>query len=387
MIDRHYTPGHLAVRLLDAIPNAARVRALFDPTCGEGALLKAGHRRYGPQVVRLGADTDEVALKRLRQSDPDVVVGRADIFSPRSRAASRAWSDAKLHRGLWVILNPPFSFRGGGGVRQTDSGGSGANYLSPAVAALEAVSIDLPLCEGFVCVVPEGTMHNLRDQAAWRRIRSTFDLEVVDVLEKRSFAPAIANVVLIRGVRVEASGGRRSESSDLWLSRNANRKVVEWKPPAACRCTTVVRGTMPSSVIASLGDGDSLEVVHSTHLGGSVRGRMVDEQPSTRRAVSGPAVAFPRVGPSPVGRLRVLVEGFRYLPSDCVFVVKTAAPESIDALHSFLQYHAEQLADLYLGTGARHLTTTRLRQFLTDGGFSPAVGNLSGHAPECRLQE
>lgn len=103
LADVHYTPLEIALEMADQL-NINNNVTIFDPCCGEGALLKAIRRKYPWHKLRfIGFDIDNDALyKCMKDSEiglnaMDSVYQNHDIFD---------WEGN--YNADYIIMNPPF---------------------------------------------------------------------------------------------------------------------------------------------------------------------------------------------------------------------------------------------------------------------------------------
>jgi hypothetical protein len=347
-VDRFYSTDSVADELLMSIPSAD-ASSFFDPAAGEGALLSAARRRF-PRARLLGADSDRVTLKRLSASEPDWFLGVANVLNPRSLSASPVWAEASREAALWVLLNPPFSFRGGSGVRIVTDGEE--RTVSPAAAFVWHVMQRLPGTAGLAAIVPEGALYNTRDRIVWEHLETEHKISVRSTLGARSFRGVVVNTAIVTVERHEGLKPTPLSASNLP------------GPASACVCVEVIRGRVPNKPVACQ-DADGVRFLHSTDLNSGVT---TDRMAPAHLATVGHLVLMPRVGPRSSEHVSE-VSGPVVL-SDCVLGVRAIAVDSRLALAQWVKTSAPQIDALYYGTGARHLTVARLIDTMRTAGWN-----------------
>lgn len=343
MPDKHYTPRAVADRMVEAALERglpAQGRAV-DFAAGEGALLEAAAKHLDYKMF--ATDIDVRTVHALKQRYPEWTVGRCDIFSSRSRAASGAWAaarDADL-----VLLNPPYSYRGGG-LRKIAISGE-ALWASPASCAF-LLGAHLVRQGGVVIgVLPANARRGEKDAAVWAALATKGAIEPLETLSRGTFAGEFATTEVVRWVK----GGRTRGLEPV--ARPAASK-------AECRCLELVRGTLPVHGLASRQPGTT-RFLHTTDLrDGSIEASGL--RAAATHATPGPFVLIPRVGVPHRGKLVA-----RLTPavlSDCLLALRPVQPEQVDLLLRELSQDIGGLRALYSGTCARYVTTKRLSAYL-----------------------
>ena len=278
-MDTHYTPSALAASLVQAA-STLRPQLVADLAAGKGDLLLAAEHAW-PTARFVATDIDPKAVRRLRQLWPSWTVGRCDLRNARSRRSCAALKNLRNSVSL-LLLNPPFSCRGG--TRFSVTTASGPVYASTALSFL-LLAMDYLAQGGYVaCILPLGCLHNEKDRGAWKQVESRFQVDVIDHCSIRTFPGAAANTVLVRL-------SPRHPSAPIPPCPAVLEPTVAHK-----FCVSVIRGCCPTHDMRP--DKNKPPLVHYTDLrNGRVRlnGRLGF---GTYRCVTGPAVLLPRVGNS-----------------------------------------------------------------------------------------
>jgi tRNA1(Val) A37 N6-methylase TrmN6 len=110
LLDNFYTPPVLARDILTYAPSIDPKR-IADFAAGDGALLLEAQRRW-PQAELIATDLDRCAIRRLTRKLPQIEKEQCNFIDERRRLRSKLLSRAKGTICL-VVMNPPFSCRGG----------------------------------------------------------------------------------------------------------------------------------------------------------------------------------------------------------------------------------------------------------------------------------
>ncbi|QNO38177.1 hypothetical protein H4J02_03880 [Protaetiibacter sp. SSC-01] len=248
-----------------------------------------------------------------------------------------------------MLLNPPYSFRGGSGVA-IELAGTRLS-VSPAAAFVWRVIEELPNLSGIAAILPEGVLHNIRDRPVWAAIEREFAVSARVSLGARSFRGAVVNAVLVTIDRTDS------------LVKAGRSAHLGRAPLGVCNCVEIVRGRVPVRVADQGGD---TPFIHSTDLAGAV----VLGKTGGNRALATPGhlVLFPRVGPRSAGRTR-MVDGPVVL-SDCVMALRLRDRNSAIRMLEWLRASSDALDSEYHGTGARHITVEAVGTLLRAAGWN-----------------
>lgn len=345
-MDRHYTPRELADSLLTN-SDQFDPETVVDVTVGRGELLSAAERKW-PQAALIGTDIDRTAVDWLRTNRPSWDVGRCNILSTRSRSRSGPLRRARESDRTLLLINPPFSVRGG--TKTTVQFNGSQVSCSPAIAFL-LIGLDLVGESGEArAILPEGSLFSERDSAAWQVIDGSWKRSTVAVNAPAAFPGCVAKTVLLRLTRADRTRRTRSSACRRLDSANAGVGV------------RVVRGTFQMHQLDRTADGPVL--VHSTDLAHHLvvlNGRRGHGQ---ARTATGPALLLPRVGAITKSKLALLPAGTNVMLSDCVMALETHSAADAEALLKLFKRRFAFLQRHYRGTGAPFITLGRIRDFL-----------------------
>ncbi len=345
----------------------------IDPCAGEGALLDAVGERFGANCPILAADIDEQNTKFLRNTNPTWTVGTADALSARSRRSSRPWKSARSDGIAIAVLNPPFSYRGGGGASLQY--GQFAGRVSPAAAVLGAILTECPPWFGVWALMPTGILTNQRHRKFWSEVSTHWNVNLLENIDSGAFATARAQVSLLA-----VTPRIRARRNPAQAPRILSRQVVLRQADQTCVCVDVVRGRVERHRKLDR-TVESHPYLHTTDLTqAGIRGPL-PPAPATL-ATQGNYIILRRIG-RPTTPLLYVNNGCAYVLSDCLFALRPLAASQIRTLSQTLSANVPALSELYGGTGASHITQKDLQALLVTLGFNARLVKASDAPRPC----
>lgn len=350
-IDAHYTPEWLAQEAVSRV-RSNRPRIVGDIAAGEGSLLLEAERRW-PRAHFIATDVDRTAVRQLALLHPDWSVGRCDFLNAKSRAACHALSAQKPFSLL--LLNPPFTCRGGTRYTHTTTDGR-VLHVGAAMAFLLTGLNYLAKNGEALAILPAGSLHSMKDSAAWEYLRRHYTVDVIGTWDKSAFPGCAATSALVH-LHAKSSG----KPSPL--------QRAKLTPGSRVIGTTLVRGTCPIHAAPPSADGPTL--VHTTDLQESKVVLNGHRGFGQHRCIRGPAVVIPRVGQFSPKKIALFELTKNVMLSDCVIGMKAKSEAHARRLHQLLLKNSAHLQRCYVGTGAPFITLGRLQAALKAIGVSP----------------
>lgn len=346
--DAYYTPDDIATEMLAMAGGEPRI--VLDAAVGDGALLRAASRRW-PSARYVGFDVDQQQLRRTKAKHPEWSIGRVDMFSERSRAASSAWRSMREAVDL-IVLNPPFSYRGGYSIPVVFEG---VRFPLTPASAFVALSLSRLSRRGqLLALMPAGVLENERDEGFWAALSSGCEVKILGSFSRNAFRGARTKSVLV-------SVSPRSGPS--------LRQVVDFAP-AHRSCVEIVRGRVPVHALAGRSsDATAAPFVHTRDLAGLTDAANTRVKTSASLATVGPFLTLPRVGRVLPDHVKVLKLPREIVLSDCVFALRAASPADLEVLRTVVASHIVELQEEYVGGCAPYLTVRRLLAFLARHGY------------------
>ena len=369
-MDKIYTPPHLAALMAKASrarPRQSEEFVVADFAAGSGELLLAATSVW-PMATMVATDIDSRAVRNLREISDSWRTGVCDFLNPRSRQSSPILRSLNGRTNL-VLLNPPFSCRGGKRVSATIGGVTSKCSMG---LAFVVNSIDY-LTEGgeLIAVLPEGSLTSEKDATTWSLLRRKGDTEVLKTNGLRTFACAAVRTAVVRFQKRHSHV--RTEPSPVLNTRSASCQDLH--PPVR-----IVRGTTQMNKVQR-GEGykDSIAFIHSTHLQDFTISSHYEVRGRLGRCAAGPMVLLPRVGQPKRSKVARYLDSNVFMLSDCVIALTCHSSESAELLWKDLQSNWSLLEREYVGSGARYITNQRLSNLLLRLGYFPLITASTDH--------
>ena len=354
--DSYYTPSDTARDLLQGLKATGALRVV-DPAAGHGSLLQAVRARL-PESLTYGIDADRLAVRQLALSSSVDMASCANFLEPNSLAASRVGRELREIGPDFVVMNPPFSYRGQGGVRVLFD--NEIHRLSPAaVFVAKALSLWNPPL-GLRAVMPMGVMRSERHAAFWSSLAKNYTLLEMGELPSSTFKGARVRSLVIEFLpRVSASPAAPDRIKVPTPSDEGQL--------LRCVCVDVIRGRVSRHQVPH--EGAERPYLHTSELRSDDPVRATTRTAAARLASAGRMILLPRVG-NPSSFRPVSVEGPIVL-SDCLLAVRPLFENGESDLLARMSSNWADLARMFSGTGAPYLTVGRLSDFLSDLGYHP----------------
>ena len=194
--DPFYTPERVATDLiqLDKPPRAKMRLLVADFAAGEGDLLHLAAKNW--KNIRLFAtDIDRRIVIRLKRSQPHWRVGCVDFLADRSRRGSRLLEQLRGRVDV-VLLNPPFSCRGG---TQFTVNFEGIQTKCSAAMAFVVHGLSYLRTGGELrAILPASVLSSHKDMASRRALAEHITVEVVRHYGPSTFEGCHPSTVLVR---------------------------------------------------------------------------------------------------------------------------------------------------------------------------------------------
>lgn len=366
MVDQYFTPDWAADILASVLPKNL-TGLIVDPAAGEGALLAAVQRHTGNGAKYAAIDADPRVTGHLRSERPDWLVSNSNFLKRRSRESGNVWKEVRKFGVDAVVMNPPFSYRGGPSTYSEF--GAHKGHISPAANFVAESLKHLNPKIGLYCILPEGSISGDKHRNFWSEVERDFVVDVIQELDTTSFKGARVRTKILAITR----GGRiKSDNSE---------QVAEIRPIPSyfCSCLDLLRGRVPMYRIPKSGDALT-DLIHTTDIK-SDRVTKPVHRAFAEQASLGPMVVLPRVG-RPIGKIAISHEIMSVL-SDCVLGLRPLQSSSVERLATSLRRDRSALDACYLGTGARYITVSTLAQYLTTKRWNVRMVPASAASPPC----
>ena len=355
-IDEFDTPPHLAAQMVEIAEKLGEdaPRTIADFAVGTGELLLAAEFRW-PEAKVFGCDISRERIDRLSMAKPGWTVGQCNFLDSTDRNTLAELVALKAEVDL-VLLNPPFSARGG--TRTKLSIGGQQLSCSPALAfVLQAVKY-LSSHGSLVSLLPVSSLFSEKDQTARHTLNQLGYFQAINGSTAK-FPGGNSQVTIVYFKRDTAA--RNHSVASLPRAHDNEPKVK------------VLRGTLPNRQGDVKWCGTTVPLVHSTELQGFKLQRAPKNAPSGTRSISGPAVLLHRVGKPRQDKVVYVPEGPPFAITDCVIALLCKNETECLRLHKTLTAHFELLERSYIGSGAPYITMKRIQTILNDLEFGCEV--------------
>lgn len=357
-LDQYFTPTALANELAAAVTIKTAPEIVGDFAAGDGELLRAIEKRW-KSVACIAIDIDDVVVSKLKFNHPHWMVNTCDFLNEESRNSVDNLF-ANIGKFSVILLNPPFSCRGG--TKYSVSIGEKRIFCSPAFAFVIEATKFLDKGGQLVALIPSNLMHSEKDAVAREELTKNYGLELVSHYPRGAFTSCTPRTSIIRLTPSSPSYDLKENIHNDRFSI-ISEKITQPK-------VSIFRGRVPmgKSVSNSM---NSFPLIHTTEL------QLYKLLPpnkfaeSTNATVTGPAVLLPRVGKPTQSKIVVLANGSPpVVLSDCLFAIECETSETAEYLSTILIRSWEKLESMYFGTCARYLTIKSLAYVLKQSGFA-----------------
>jgi predicted RNA methylase len=348
MKDQFFTPKDLAVASVRAAKNR-RVRLVADFAAGHGDLLAAAIDRW-PSCTIIANDIDPSCARKLRKNDFVHAVSCCDFLDERSRMASKMLS--KLQNSCDVVLlNPPFSGRGGSAFYSNSD--TGQIRCSRAFAFVLTAFDYLRVGGELVAILPQSCLTSDKDYACREFVQSISSMTIIERFSKSTFYGCSASTVVVRFRKGDV------ECSDIVADHGFSKsKKIE------SLTVRLVRGCIPVHRAMNGLAGTKFPFVHSTEIVGSAVTRSNRFVDVGTRYVSPPSVLITRVGSQKTAKCSVYLGRERIVLSDCVIALECDTIQSAQKVRSRLLENWDLVSSYYEGTCAPYITMDALTRML-----------------------
>ncbi|MES1243630.1 MAG: hypothetical protein ABUT39_18630 [Acidobacteriota bacterium] len=359
--DAYYTPWCIAKNLVEAA-GSHEPSSVADFAAGEGSLLRAAALRWSGATF-IATDIDKEKVSYLRAEYPSWLVGDVDFLCPDSRdfCPPLFGMQGKID---CILLNPPFSCRGG---RRLHITAMSRNFRCSIAAAFLLSALPYLRIEGqLLAIIPAGSLISDRDSEAWAFISEYYDIDFLAEHGPHAFQGCTLRTASVR-LRVKRN-----------LQLNLGQTILQSERGLQ---VSLFRGGIQMHRIDEVHSGGGVPLIHSTELrgGGLCSPRYYVN--ACARATSGPAVLIPRVGKPDISKICLYKENDPIVLSDCVIALLCEGLQEAVYLWKTLKDNWLHLERKYGGTGAPYITLGRLSIFLKDLGFSVRSTRDAGKLP------
>jgi tRNA1(Val) A37 N6-methylase TrmN6 len=347
MIDVFYTPLNLAKLMISNVKQR-KPKSIADFAAGDAELLEAAYNRW-KHTQFIATDLDKKSVRRLKIRYPKWSISTCDFLKEKSRNQCYALRNNCGKISL-VLLNPPFSYRGGAHYKVEFDG----EVLSCSKAmAFVTTSIQYMKPDGeLLAILPSGTMHTEKDNNIWRLLNNKFEICVISNQDAYTFPECKAKTILIR---LSKQKNISFASNELHNDRN-----IKKRKNSVVGIVKIIRGVVQMHTLNGHNSQKKLPLIHTTDLVDNSLQVTHRQTVQNRRILKGPAILIPRVGEPKIDKICLYLSRKPIVLSDCIFGLECSSPKSAFALKELLKKNWTLLQNTYGGTCAKYTTLSSL---------------------------
>lgn len=343
--DSHYTPTEIAEKLVQLV-KLKKVTRVADFAAGFGSLLEAANYRF-PKAKFFANDISLECHNHINESFPKWIKSSFDFFNPSDIENFKSninYSDFNL-----ILLNPPFSQRGGL-VKQGKLNNTTVN-CSPAMAFVLNSLNFLKKNGELIALLPLSCSTSQKDDKARKLIESHFKLTVEMIPPKKIFYGCNVNTICVRISSLkhfEIKKGNNSIIKNLYVSQST---------------VGIFRGKLPNHKAIQYISDKGFNLIHTTNIKKGIvleSNQIVLKDSST---ILGPCVLIPRVCTPTFDKIAVFNSNKHIVITDCLIAIYPHLGMTLDDLYILISSNWNSLKSYYSGTCAQYLTIDKLEQF------------------------
>ena len=336
--DSYYTPIPLADKLVSYITEK-RIKTAIDFCVGDGVLLKAVERKFNG-VDYYGTDISQDVIEKLNAETVNWTLGVCDFRDDVSVSTLPFLKDALFDL---IMFNPPFSCKGG--LVEHIVFDEKCFKVSTAMMFIMKALKYLSPTGGLYAILPISCVFSQKDRLAWQYLQEKYNACVLEEPKRMCFGKnCLPNIVF-----VYMGNNRRAIAEPFNTSAFLKLSIDR-----------VSRGCFRMQNIAYSTSKKALRLIHTTNIYDGKLINMKRVVPSAHQIIDGFGVAIPRVC-NPNSKKVALLDGGKYVLSDCVIVLRTSTMESAVQVRDAIVNNWSLFKSLYKGTGAQYTTLERVK--------------------------
>ncbi len=339
MTDQFFTPSNIATGLMVGLTTKS-VKVVADFAIGDGSLLKA--LPFEPKKA-IGLDLDANVINSLKNSYPSWNLANGDFLAPNDKTLK--WLSQWESQVDLVLLNPPFSCRGGSFklVRLDDKGIRCRTALAFVVNSLKYLKKEGIL----IAILPLSILKSEADIKVINLIKERWSINFGTRLGPSSFVGCSPNSVVFtlqkRKVKYQNVEEPKRYNIDLNLNINVLRGSTQMHK-------TYIKGTYP--------------VIHSTNIrNGEFYKDNLNYVDKKTKFVRGTFLCIPRVGLPNKGKIVIISVGKEFILSDCLYGINCLDPLNLVVMRDAILCNWQDFKELYESTCAPYVTLKQLELF------------------------
>ena len=349
MKDQFFTPTELAAAAIKSV-RVRKVKIVADFAAGHGDLLVAARSRW-PDCFTFGNDIDFACSSKLATDERISAYSSCDFLNDRSTNASKRFREL-LGKCDVVLLNPPFSGRGGRALSVNTE--SGQVTCSRAMAFIFTAIKFLRTGGEIVAILPASCLSSRKDAKILEEIQRVANYYEIGRYSNNTFPDCSASTVVVRFRRL-ANSVQTTPNIDCQQVRRRGEDHLFVK---------VVRGCVPVYRAENGLAGRRFPFIHSTDIVDTEVNQYQRSVKIDTRAVRGPAVLLTRVGSPATKKCAIYDCAQTIVLSDCVIALECENLAIAEKVRARILSRWDRFSSLYGGTCAPYITLDALKSFL-----------------------
>lgn len=325
---------------------------IADFAAGDGALLKAAAKKW-PTSRIIGLDINKIHVSTLKSFHFGWEVGRCDFLKVKSRHQCKVIRELEKNVSL-VLLNPPFSYRGG--MYSEFSSSSGSIRCSRAFAFVLTATDYLKENGEIIALLPSGCLSTEKDQAARKTLKQLGDYQIVSEHHFETFPGVHAKTIMLRFINSPNKPKRKYKPI---IPNSEDSKF-------GCQLPKIFRGNIQMHTLNGNIGGKLTPLIHTTEMvatGLNITRRKTNTEKS---CIMGPAVLLPRVGNPNKEKIHLWLHRKKIALSDCVLGIRCNSQKEAKGIKKAIQNNWNFIKNLYGGTCAPYITINALNRALLE---------------------
>jgi tRNA1(Val) A37 N6-methylase TrmN6 len=361
-MDAFYTPVGLARKMVQCV-TLKKVETVVDFAAGNGELLRAAQGRW-PAAKFIAAEINELTVRELRLNYPTWQVFHSDFTSAGPENSPELFHDL-INGAAVILLNPPFSCRGG--TLYTEHVGEYTVRASYGLAFIIRALRHMSPSGELIALLPSGSLSTEKDAVSWQRLKCDFHVSTYSKNNENTFRDCSAETVIVRF---------RRRSSPIKVRKPRGHIPGRVIRVSAAVSVKLFRGKLSMNEALN-GTPETVPLVHTTDLSDNFP-LWKREVRSTYQTISGPAVLIPRVGKPSSSKIKILQFKGPVVLSDCIIALLcNSETDAVVVQHSIIQNWVH-FRKLYNGTCAKFITLNSVQKFLLAVGIDSTSNSKYG---------
>lgn len=339
MIDQFFTPSKIAESSIFGLRTKG-INIIADFAIGDGSLVKAV--KFEPKKI-IGLDIDQNVIKKIKKNHPKWILRSGDFINPNKTV--KKWLYQWEKKIDLILLNPPFSCRGGAfvSVMFEDNEVRCRTALAFVLNALHYLSPKGKL----IAILPLSCIKSDSDLRIFELLKNNWEIKIGAKFGRNTFKGCNPNSVVISLKR-------------KWKKVNNPVELSALRPQISH--VEILRGNIP---MYTAKDSGIYPVIHTTNLQQNfLDKRGMKKISKSSRFVQGVFVCVQRVGLPDRAKIVLVATRKKYVLSDCVIAIKGSTIEDTKKLYQLLSQNWEIFSQMYESTCAPYITISQLQNFL-----------------------